>query len=151
MTRLNQLLSHPTFSNFIMNWIPAQHSEQFDWLVVKITSWSLLTLLWCACLKCKLTCDKTTGYLWNNPLFEGRNASSIRCINSAFHKVHCEPKKMWQHIWHYNSGKTRSIFKFLHCCKQEETFYTLMKNVHLTWIMYYDTLWKPPNNDILHL
>ena len=29
--------------------------------------------------------------------------------NSQLH-LHCEPKKMWQYSWHYNSGKTRSFF-----------------------------------------
>jgi len=48
-----------------------------------------------------------------------------RC--TCYKLLHCEPKKRWQYIWHNNSGKTRSIFIILHCCKQEETFYTAWK------------------------
>jgi len=45
-----------------------------------------------ACLKFKLPCDKTTGYLRTIHCFEGSNATSIRCMSSAFQKV------QW---WHF--------------------------------------------------
>jgi len=40
-----------------------------------------------AYLKFKFPCDKTTGCLRTIHFLEGRIASSIRCMNSAFHKV----------------------------------------------------------------
>jgi len=45
-----------------------------------------------ACRKFKLPCDKTTGDLRTIHFFNGRNASSIRCMNFAFHKV------QWRHF-----------------------------------------------------
>ena len=44
-----------------------------------------------ACLKFKFRCDKRTGYLRTIHFLEG-NASSIRCMNSTFHKI------QWQHF-----------------------------------------------------
>jgi len=41
-----------------------------------------------ACLKIKLPCDKTAGYLRTIHFFQGSSATLIRCISSAFHKVH---------------------------------------------------------------
>jgi len=45
-----------------------------------------------ACLKFIFSCDKTTGYLSSIHFFEGRNANSIKRMNSAFYKV------QWRHF-----------------------------------------------------
>jgi len=44
--------------------------------------------------------------------------------------------KRWQYICDHNFGKSRSIFIIF------ALLYSCMKNVHLTWILYYATLWK---------
>ena len=51
--------------------------------------------------------------------------------------IHCVPKKTWQYIWHYNSGKTRSIFyNFCIAVSRNKRFTHSWKYIHLTWIFW---------------
>jgi len=43
--------------------------------------------------------------------------------------IHCEPEKGGSKFCDHNSGKYWSILIFLHCCKQEEMFYTCMTKI----------------------
>ena len=47
--------------------------------------------------------------------------------------LHCEPKKTWQYILHYNSGKTRSIFIIFALLQAgRNVVHTHEKYIHLT-------------------
>ena len=61
------------------------------------------------------------------------NAHNARTANEralcSIHVVHCEPKKGGSTFNIITLEKHARLLYFLQCCKQEETFYTLMKNM----------------------
>jgi len=59
-------------------------------------------------LPCTRNCRRGCHCPYNLPVWhEGQCITEDQC--PGLH-IHCEPKKTWQYIWHYNSGKTPSIF-----------------------------------------
>ena len=73
-----------------------------------------------ACRKFKLPCDKTTGCLRTIHFFKGRNASSIRCMNFAFHKV------LWRHFSGVVDTFRNTYVEFLH----DSVYQKLFKSVY---------------------
>ena len=77
-----------------------------------------------ACLKFNLPCDKTTGYLRTIHFSKGRNANFVRCMNSAFHKVH------WRHCSGVVDRFKNTYVEFL----QDSVYQKLFESVYFYYI-----------------